>query len=91
MGKSFVRQLEESDLTEEPWFYHECQSAAEDTDTYEGATEENTRVLSAYVGDELRLWIPFGDRCWCTVSVSKFRKMPSSGCREKLREEERHE
>ena len=67
------RQLEESDFDGRTMVFTMSASQRQKIlDTYEGATEENTRVLSAYVETNWRLWIPTGDRCRCTVSVSKF-------------------
>ena len=55
------RQLEESDFDGRTMVFTMSASQRQKIlDTYEGATEENTRVLSAYVGDELEIVDPYG-------------------------------
>ena len=55
------RQLSEEDFSEGTMvFTMESSTRQKILDIYENATEENTRLLSAYVGDELEIVDPYG-------------------------------
>ena len=58
---------------------------------YDGATEENTRVLSAYVGDELEIVDPYGGSLQVYGLCFEVLKNAIERLPKKLREEERHE
>ena len=60
-------------------------------ETYDGATEENTRVLSAYVGDELEIVDPYGGSLQVYGLCFEVLKNAIERLPKKLREEERHE
>lgn len=55
------QQLEESDITDHTLILTMDAALRQKViDSFEGATEENTRVLSAYVGDEIEIVDPYG-------------------------------
>lgn len=60
-------------------------------ETYERATEENTRVLSAYVGDELEIVDPYGGSLQVYGLCFEVLKNAIERLPERLREEERNE
>ena len=86
------RQLEESDFEDGTMvFTMSADQRQKILETYDGATEENTRVLSAYVGDELEIVDPYGGSLQVYGLCFEVLKNAIERLPKKLREEERHE